>query len=64
LFKLKTEKATLLPVLLFEYVLALFLVRNAFDLYDFSDVIGAVNVIVCIAIPLVAWGVGKIRKVV
>ena len=64
MFRLKTEKATLLPVLLFEYVLSLFLVKNAFDLYDFSDIIGVINVIVCIAIPVIAWVVGKIRRVV
>lgn len=64
MFKLKTEKATLLPILLIEYTLSLFLARNSFELFDFSDIVGAVNVFICVAIPVVALVVGKIRKVV
>jgi len=64
MFKLKTEKATLLPILLIEYTLSLFLARNSFELFDFSDIVGVVNVFICVAIPVVALVVGKIRKVV
>ena len=64
MFKLKTEKATLLPILLIEYTLSLFLARNSFELFDFSDIVGVVNVFICTAIPVVALLVGKIRKVV
>ena len=64
MFKLKTEKATLLPILLIEYTLSLFLARNSFELFDFSDIVGVVNVFVCVGVPVVALAVGKIRKVV
>ncbi|MBE5812778.1 MAG: hypothetical protein E7314_03905 [Clostridiales bacterium] len=62
MFKLKTEKATLLPILLIEYTLSLFLARNSFELFDFSDIIGTVNMFVCVAIPLIAFVIGKMRK--
>ena len=64
MFKLKTEKATLLPILLIEYTLSLFLARNSFELFDFSDIVGIVNVFICVGVPVVAFAIGKIRKVV
>lgn len=64
LFKLKSEKSTLLPILLIEYTLSLFLARNSFELFDFSDIVGTVNVIVCVAIPVVALIIQKLRLLI
>lgn len=64
MFKLKTTKATLLPIVFIGYVFAMYIARNSFELNDFSKLAGIINVCTYFTIPIITFLIGKIRKLV
>lgn len=65
IFGIKDKKPFVVPLLLFTYVGAFYLVNNKIELLDFSKNVGLiVNLIFTFVIPVVAFFVGKIRKLV
>ena len=65
IFNLEDKKNMIVPVILLEFVLSMYIASNMFELEHYSRGIGAlVYISFGIGVPLISFAVGKIRKLI